>query len=94
MTTSKRARAGRLTSFESLWIRILKNSSEIDLESPFRAVQAEQVLLNYRNRDNNLPLRYPPNKFRLNYIFKKSKEFERHQDLGGNNTWTLKEVSE
>lgn len=91
---TRKPRAGRLTSFESLWIRILKDSSEIDLDAPFRAAQAEQVLLNYRNPHNNLPLRYPPNKFRLNYIFKKSKEFERHQDSRRNNTWTLKEVSE
>ena len=91
---TRKPRASRMTSFELLWFRILKNSNQIDICAPFKASRAEQVLLDYRNPRTNLGLRYPPNKFRLNYIFKKSKEFKQHQDSNGNNTWTLKEVSE
>jgi hypothetical protein len=91
---NKKPRAGRLTLFERKWISILKNSDELDVTRPFAASQAERVLLGYRNPDNNMALRYPPNKFRLNYVFKKSDCFQRHQDSYGNNTWTIAEACE
>ena len=91
MTTSKKARATRMTKLEKRWINILKTSENIDLTQSFTAARALDALLLYRNPRSKLALRYAPNKYRLNYVFKKSGDFVCTKDIGNRNHWTLKE---
>ena len=91
MTTNKRARATRMTQLEQRWIKILKSSKDIDLTQPFTAARALDALMLYRNPRSKLALRHAPNKYRLNYVFKKRGEFVCTKDIGNRNHWTVKE---
>ena len=91
MSKYQKARAGRMTVTEQRWIRILKESPNIDLTESFRATQALDALLLYRNPRSKLPLWNAPNKYRLNYVLKKSGEFTCTKDVGNRNHWKLKE---
>ena len=88
----KKPRATRMTKLEERWINILKASNSIDLTQPFTAARALDALLLYRNPRSKLALRHAPNKYRLNYVFKKSGEFVCTKDVGNRNYWTIKEV--
>lgn len=81
-----------MTVSEQRWIRILKESPSLDLTEPFRATQAIDALLLYRNPRSKLPLHNAPNKYRLNYVLKKSGEFTCIKDSGNRNYWKLREV--
>lgn len=89
---NKKPRATRMTKLEERWINILKASNSIDLTQPFTAARALDALLLYRNPRSKLALRYAPNKYRLNYVFKKSGDFVCTKDVGNRNHWTIKEV--
>lgn len=89
---NKKPRATRMTMLEQRWIRILKESPNIDLTESFRATQALDALLLYRNPRSKLALRHAPNKYRLNYVLKKSGEFTCTKDIANRNHWKLKEV--
>lgn len=91
MSKYQKARANRMTVSEQRWIRILKESPHIDLSRSFRATQALDALILYRNPRSKLPLRHAPNKYRLNYVLKKSGEFTCTKDVGNRNYWKLKE---
>ena len=86
-----KARANRLTLSEQRWIRILKESPDIDLTQSFTAVQALDALRAYRCPRSRLPIHRLPNKYRFNYVLKKTKEFNCQKDKGNRNYWTLKE---
>tara|TARA_B100001564_G_C20305901_1_gene519094 strand:+ start:229 stop:480 length:252 start_codon:yes stop_codon:yes gene_type:complete len=81
-----------MTKLEERWINILKASNSIDLTQPFTAARALDALLLYRNPRSKLALRHAPNKYRLNYVFKKSGDFVCTKDVGNRNHWTIKEV--
>ncbi len=89
---NKKPRATRMTKLEERWINILKASNSIDLTQPFTAARALDALLLYRNPRSKLALRHAPNKYRLNYVFKKSGDFVCTKDVGNRNHWTIKEV--
>ena len=88
----KKPRATRMTKLEERWINILKASNSIDLTQPFTAARALDALLLYRNPRSKLALRHAANKYRLNYVFKKSGDFVCTKDVGNRNYWTIKEV--
>ena len=79
-----------MTMSEQRWIRILKESAYIDLTQPFRASQALDALMLYRNPRSKLAIRNAPNKYRLNYILRKSGEFVCTKDTGNRNHWKLR----
>ena len=60
MSKYQKARAGRMTVAEQRWIRILKQSPHIDLTESFRATQALDALILYRNPRSKLPLGMRP----------------------------------
>ena len=82
------ARANRITQAEARWLKII-HDAELGNERPFRAAEAQSIIIEYRAK-NWRGLRHIPNKYRLNYVLKKSGDFVCMKDSGNRNHWKLR----
>lgn len=79
-----------LNQNEKALLSALVRNKTLDITKPFYATQALQAIRTQREKDGKNVNKSVPNKYRMNYIFKKSSNFECHKDTGGGNLWVFR----
>lgn len=72
---------------------LIRNKT-LDITKPFEATQALRAIRIQRKEDGKNTDKGMPNKYRLNYIFKKTPLFVCHKASNGNNLWVYAGVDE
>lgn len=71
-------------------VKTLLRNETLDITEPFQASQALIAIRTQRKKEGKSIHSGMPNKYRLNYIFKKTKIFDCSKAVNGNNLWTYK----
>lgn len=82
----KTYKMGKFNKYEQRLIDTLLKTKHIDITKPFEAKEALQAIRLQREEDGEY-LGNMPNKFRLNYIFKKCPSFTSSKNSRNMNLW-------
>lgn len=79
---------------EQALLKSLIRNKTLDIYTPFEAKQALEAIEIQRREEGKSVYSGLPNKYRMNYIFKKTEIFSSHKASNGSNLWVYNEVDE